>query len=131
MNASVFPDWGHNIPNPPGALRRASGLYPHAGVARLDDRLSPMTSSLRRSRRTEIELGGPFRWEQVALPSGILFVAAQKAMLVFNVAFFLTTHPPMDASPAEAARGFARAETMVEIGTYLYVLHLPFLLLFL
>jgi hypothetical protein len=90
-----------------------------------------MTSSLTRSRRTEIGLGGPFRWEQVALASGILFVAAQIATLVINVAFFLTTHPPMDASPAEAARGFARAETMVEIGTYLYVLHLPFLLLFL
>jgi hypothetical protein len=67
----------------------------------------------------------------VALASGILFVAAQIATLVINVAFFLTTHPPMDASSAEAARGFARAETMVEIGTYLYVLHLPFLLLFL
>jgi hypothetical protein len=90
-----------------------------------------MTSSLTRSRRIEIGLGGPFRWEQVALASVILFVAAQIATLVFNVAFFLTTHPPMDASPAEAARGFARAETMVEIGTYLYVLQLPFLLLFL
>jgi hypothetical protein len=66
----------------------------------------------------------------VALASVILFVAAQIATLVFNVAFFLTTHPPMDASPAEAARGFARAETMVEIGTYLYVLQLPFLLPF-
>jgi hypothetical protein len=89
-----------------------------------------MTSSLTRSRRIEIGLGGPFRWEQVALASVILFVAAQIATLVFNVAFFLTTHPPMDASPAEAARGFARAETMVEIGTYLYVLQLPFLLPF-
>jgi len=90
-----------------------------------------MTSSLARSRRTEKPLGWPFRWERLALASGIFFVAAQIATLAFNVAFFLTTHPPMDASPQETARGFAEHATMVSIGTYLYVLHLPFLLFFL
>jgi hypothetical protein len=73
----------------------------------------------------------PSRWERPALACGILFAAVQIATIAFTVGFFLTTHPPMDASPAETARGFARAETMVEIGTYLYMLQVPFLLLFL
>ncbi len=90
-----------------------------------------MTSDLTRSKQTEKLLGRPFRWERLALASGILFVAVQIATVAFNVAFFLTTHPPMDASPQETARGFAEHATMVEIGTYLYVLHLPFLLVFL
>ncbi len=90
-----------------------------------------MTSSLIRSERTEKELGRPLRWERLALASGLLFVVVQIATVAFNVAFFLTRHPPMDASPQETARGFAEHATMVEIGTYLYVLHLPFLLLFL
>jgi hypothetical protein len=90
-----------------------------------------MTSGLIRSERTEKGLGGTFRWERVALASGILFVAVQFATVVFNVAFFLTTHPPIDASPQETARGFAEHATMVEVGTYLYVLHMPFWLLFL
>lgn len=90
-----------------------------------------MTSSLIRSERTDKGLGGTFPWERVALASGILFVAAQIATVASNVIFFLTTHPPMDASPQETARGFAEHATMVEIGTYLYVLHMPFWLLFL
>ena len=32
MNASVFPDWGHNIPNLPGALRRAGASIPMAAL---------------------------------------------------------------------------------------------------
>jgi hypothetical protein len=90
-----------------------------------------MTSSLIRSERTEKELGRPLRWERLALASGLLFVVVQIATVAFNVAFFLARHPPMDASPQETARGFAEHATMVEIGTYLYVLHMPFLLLFL
>ena len=90
-----------------------------------------MTSSLIWSERTEKELGRPLRWERLALASGLLFVVVQIATVAFNVAFFLTRHPPMDASPQETARGFAEHSTMVEIGTYLYVLHMPFLLLFL
>ncbi len=90
-----------------------------------------MTPSLIRRERTEKGLRRPFRWERLALGGGLLFVATQIATVAFNVAFFLTTHPPMDASPQETARGFAEHATMVEIGTYLYVLHMPFLLLFL
>jgi hypothetical protein len=90
-----------------------------------------MTSSMIRSERTEKELGQPLRWERLALASGLLFVVVQIATVAFNVTFFLTRHPPMDASPQETARGFAEHATMVEIGTYLYVLHMPFLLLFL
>ena len=73
----------------------------------------------------------PSRWERPALASGLLFVVVQLVTIAFTAAFFATTHPPMDASPAEAARGFARAETMVAVGTYLYVLQVPFFLLFL
>jgi hypothetical protein len=67
----------------------------------------------------------------VALASGIPFVAVQIATIAFTAAFFATMHPPVDASPAEAARGFARAETLVEVGTYFYVLQVPFFLFFL
>ncbi len=90
-----------------------------------------MTSKFMRSEQTEKGPRQPFRWERLALASGILFAAVQIATVAFNVVFFLTTHPPMDASPQETARGFAQQETMVEIGTYLYVLQVPFWLLFL
>jgi hypothetical protein len=90
-----------------------------------------MTSNLIRSERSERGAEQASRWERLALASGLLFVAVQIATIVFNVSFFATTHPPMDASPEETARGIAEHATMVEIGTYLYVLHLPFLLLFL
>ncbi len=73
----------------------------------------------------------PSRWERPALASGLLFAAVQIATIAFTAVFFATTHPPMDASPAEVARGFAQAGTMVAVGTYLYVLQVPFLLLFL
>jgi hypothetical protein len=90
-----------------------------------------MTSSLTRGKPAQKGLGRQFRWERVALASGILFVAVQIATIAFNVVFFATTHPPVDASPQETARGFAEHATMVEIGTYLYVLQVPFWLLFL
>lgn len=87
--------------------------------------------NLIRSQQTVEGPDRPSRWERPALASGILFAAVQFATVAFTAVFFATTHPPTDASPAEAARGFARAETMVEVGTYLYVLQLPFWLLFL
>jgi hypothetical protein len=89
------------------------------------ERRSVMTSSLIRSERTERGL------ERPALASGIRFVAVQIATLAFTAVFFATTHPPMDASPQEAARGFAQAQAMVEIGTFPYVLQILFLLVFL
>ena len=90
-----------------------------------------MRSSVIPSEQMKRSLGQPFRWERVALVSGIVFVAVQIVTIAFNVAFFLTTHPPMDASPQEAARGSAEQATMVSIGTYLHVLQAPFWLLFL
>ncbi len=87
--------------------------------------------NLIRSQQTVEGTERPSRWERPALANGILFAAVQIATIAFTAVFFATTHPPMDASPAEAARGFAQAETMVEIGTYLYVLQVPFWLLFL
>ena len=90
-----------------------------------------MTSRLIRSEGTGRGLGQPSRWERLSLSNGILFAAVQMVTIAFTAVFFATTHPPMDASPQEAARGFAQAQTMVEVGTYLYVLQVPFLLLFL
>ncbi len=90
-----------------------------------------MASSVIQTGQAQKEFGQPSRWERRSLASGLLFVAVQIATIAFTAVFFATTHPPMDASPAEAARGFARAETMVAIGTYLYVLQVPFWLLFL
>ena len=90
-----------------------------------------MTSSLIRSERIQEGPEQLSRWERLSLASGILFAAVQIAMVAFTAVFFATTHPPMDASPAEAARGFAQAETMVAVGTYLYVLQVPFWLFFL
>lgn len=90
-----------------------------------------MTSNSTRSGQTGIELRGLSRWDRLALASGILFVAVQLMTVAFNIAFFLTTHPPMDASPQTTARGFAEHAAMVEIGTYIYVLQVPFLLVFL
>jgi hypothetical protein len=90
-----------------------------------------VTLSSNPNGQSEKEFERPSRWERQALASGILFAGVQIATLAFTVAFFLTSHPPMDASPAETARGFAQAETMVEIGTYLYMLQVPFPLFFL
>ena len=89
-----------------------------------------MTSGTIRGEQGSTVPGVPSRWERRALTSGILFVVVQVATIAFTAFFFATTHPPMDASPAEAARGFAQQATMVAVGTYLYVLQVPFLLLF-
>ncbi len=63
-----------------------------------------VTSSLIRNKRTVHASEQPSRWERPALASGLIFAAVQLAMVAFTAAFFATTHPPMDASPAEAAR---------------------------
>jgi hypothetical protein len=90
-----------------------------------------MTSRVVRSELTREGCARSSRWERFALTSGLLFAVVQIVTIAFSAVFFATSHPPMDASPAEAARGFAQAETMVATGTYLYVLHLPFWLIFL
>ena len=51
--------------------------------------------------------------------------------MAFMAVFFATSHPARDASPQEAAQGFHDAALMVGAGTWLAVLPLPFLLLFL
>ncbi|MFC0678601.1 hypothetical protein ACFFGH_12195 [Lysobacter korlensis] len=74
---------------------------------------------------------GPVRDERRLLFSGVLFGVANLAGLIFIVAFMATTHPPMDATPVEAAIGFRDAGLMVGIGTFLAMLGLPLGLLFL
>jgi hypothetical protein len=71
------------------------------------------------------------RDERRLLFSGVLFGVANVVGLVFIVVFFATTHPPMDATPVEAAVGFRDAAAMVGIGTFLAMLGLPLGLLFL
>ena len=69
--------------------------------------------------------------ERRLLSSGVAFGIANLVGLVFIVAFFATSHPPMDATPVEAAVGFRDAGLMVGIGTFLAMLGLPLGLLFL
>jgi hypothetical protein len=71
------------------------------------------------------------RDERRLLFSGVLFGVANLIGLVFILAFFATSHPPMDATPVEAAVGFRDAALMVGIGTFLAMLGLPLGLLFL
>jgi hypothetical protein len=75
--------------------------------------------------------GAAGRDERRLLFSGVLFGIANLVGLVFLIAFFATTHPPMDATPVEAAVGFRDAAMMVGIGTFLAMLGLPLGLLFL
>jgi hypothetical protein len=71
------------------------------------------------------------RDERRLLFTGVLFGAVNLLGLVFILAFFATSHPPMDATPVEAATGFRDAGLMVGIGTFLAMLGLPLGLLFL
>jgi hypothetical protein len=89
-----------------------------------------MTTTLTHTEATAAQPAAP-RAERLALGSGLLFAAVQIAATAFMIYFFSTTHPPVDASPAEAARGFADAAAMVAAGSYLYVLQVPFWLVFL
>jgi len=71
------------------------------------------------------------RDERLLLRSGVLFGVANLVGLIFILAFMATTHPPMDATPVEAATGFRDASLMVGLGTFLAMLGLPLGLLFL
>lgn len=71
------------------------------------------------------------RDERRLLFCGVLLGLAQLAGLVFIVCFFANGHPPMEATPVEAAVGFRDAASSVGMGTLLAVLPLPFALLFL
>ena len=70
-------------------------------------------------------------WVRRSLACGLVAAVAQLAAAAFVLVFFATTHPPLDASPAHAARAFADNAGKVAIGTWLSVLHLPFWLIFL
>jgi hypothetical protein len=91
--------------------------------------LSPATVSISPSAASAS--GVASRDERRLLFSGVLFGVANLIGLIFIVAFFATSHPPMDATPVEAAVGFRDAGLMVGIGTYLAMLGLPLGLLFL
>ena len=69
--------------------------------------------------------------ERRMLLSGVLVGAISLIGVAFIAAFFATTHPPMDATPVEAAVGFRDAAAMVSLGTFLAILPLPFALVFL
>lgn len=62
----------------------------------------------------------------------VAFIALSELIgLAFIFAFFATSHPPIDATPVEAAIGFRDAKLMIGIATYLTVLPLLFALPFL
>lgn len=71
------------------------------------------------------------RDERRLLLCGVLVGATYLIGMAFIAVFFATSHPPMDASPVEAAVGFRDAGGMVGIATFLGMLPLPFALLFL
>ncbi len=71
------------------------------------------------------------RWERLALLSGVLFAAVQLAVIVFALGVVVPTHAPVGAPPTETAAALARHASLVAVGTYLYTLPMPFLLLFL
>jgi hypothetical protein len=68
------------------------------------------------------------RDERRLLLFAALVLGTQLIGLGFIFAFFATSHPPMDATPVEAAIGFRDARTMIGIATYLAVLPLLFAL---
>lgn len=90
---------------------------------------SPATASANRIPGSASDYAA--RDERRLLYSGVLFGVATLLGLVFILAFFATSHPPMDATPVEAAVGFRDAGLMVGIGTFLAMLGLPLGLLFL
>lgn len=69
--------------------------------------------------------------ERRMLLGGTLAGLAYLVGTAFVIFFFATSHPAMDASPADAARSFSEAAYMVGVGTWLTLLPLPFALLFL
>lgn len=73
----------------------------------------------------------PARLERRLLLGGIGLGLAYLVATVFIGLFFASTHPPMDATPQEAAIGFHAARTMVGVGTWLLLLPLPLGMLFL
>lgn len=82
--------------------------------------------------RASISAGDPpARDERRLLFTGVLFGLANLISLAFIAVFFATDHPPMDATPVEAAVGFRDASLMYGIATFLSMLALPLGLLFL
>jgi hypothetical protein len=71
------------------------------------------------------------RDERPMLFCGVLVGVTYLIGVAFMFVFFATSHPPMDATPVDAAVGFRDSGTMVAVGTFLALLPLPFALLFL
>ena len=61
------------------------------------------------------------------LPAAALYFTA----LAFAVFFFATSHPAFDAAPVEAAGGFGDNAERVAVGSLIFLLPLPFVILFL
>lgn len=74
----------------------------------------------------------PSRWERLALASGIVFAVLQIAAIIFTAVFLLSQLPGIDAPREEWAATLADIPGMTgRLTTYLLVLPVPFLLLFL
>lgn len=94
--------------------------------------MSTMTNTHTQSTTTADSTHGASTSDERRFLGGGLGVGlAYLAGTAFMAVFFATSHPARDASPQEAAQGFHDAALMVGAGTWLAVLPLPFLLIFL
>lgn len=69
-------------------------------------------------------------WERRGLLAGVLFGVAQLAAVAFSMLVVVPTHAPVGAPPEETAAALAAHTTLIAIGTYLFVVPMPFFLVF-
>lgn len=69
--------------------------------------------------------------ERLLLRGGLIAAVPYAAGIAFAIWFLNTTHPAFDATPLEAAIGFRDNASKIGLGTLLFVLPMPFVLMFL
>ncbi len=69
--------------------------------------------------------------ERLLLRGGLIAAVPYLAGIAFAIWFLNTTHPAFDASPLDAAIGFRDNAWKIGVGTVLFVLPMPFVLMFL
>lgn len=91
-----------------------------------------MTSSLIRESATVTPDAVSSRSdERLLLRGGLIAAVPYLAGIAFAIWFLNTTHPAFDASPLDAAIGFRDNAWKIGVGTVLFVLPMPFVLMFL
>lgn len=69
--------------------------------------------------------------ERLLLRGGLIAAVPYLAGIAFAIWFLNTTHPAFDATPLDAAVGFRNNAWKIGVGTVLFVLPMPFVLMFL